>query len=95
MVVVLVMHRELPQIFAAKLAATTSAYFGVQLQCLGPVALLALVSLPPSHLNDPVSGCNIVWCFLWRHACILEVTATDRARGTADWSDFNRTHRSH
>ena len=31
MIMVLVMNRELPQIFAAKLAATTCAYPGVQL----------------------------------------------------------------
>jgi hypothetical protein len=31
MVVVLVMNRELPQIFAAKFAATTCAYLGVKL----------------------------------------------------------------
>ena len=64
MVVVLVMDRELPQIFAAKLAATTCAYLGVQLQSLRPVALLALRALAPSHFNNPVPSGDVVWCFL-------------------------------
>ena len=64
MVVVLVMNRELPQIFTAEFAATTCANPGVQLQSLRPVALLTLRALAPSHFNNPVPDGDVVWCFL-------------------------------
>jgi len=78
MIMVLMMNRELPQIFAAKFAATTCAYFGVQLERLRPVALLALLPLASSHLNNAIRIGGAVTCFLWRHACTLQVAATIR-----------------
>lgn len=63
-VVVFVMNCELPQVVAAKFAAATCAYLGVQFQRLRPVALLSLRALLPGHFNNPVPSPNVVSRFL-------------------------------